>query len=130
MPGFREVRRAEERARGAQNEEDIQNVIKAGGQPIGGGKYAISGGQGRTGGDDNFFQDPIVEALAKTPSAQEAEQYTGLRPSFYGVQRPGDWQRTVQRDMAADQLPGGREQLARLVTNRVERERLRGRAMA
>lgn len=77
---------------------------------------------------DNFYDDPIVNALAKLPSVGEAAQYTGTKPSFYGVQRPGDFQRVVQMDMAADALPGGKRQLAALQEN--ERERQRHLAMA
>lgn len=70
---------------------------------------------------DKFYDDPVINALAKLPSVAEAEQYTGAKPSFYGVQRPGDWQRVVQMDMAADRLPGGKRQLGQL--QEAERQR-------
>jgi hypothetical protein len=124
--GLANVRRQEQQ-RGAQNEQDIQKVIEAGGQPIGGGKYAISGGPGPRGGDANFYDDPIINALVNLPSEQEANRYTGANPSFHGVQRPGDWQRHVQLSMAADRLPGGGRQLADL--QGIEREKAKQRSM-
>lgn len=105
--GFRDVQRAQQQRRGVQNEQDIQSVIQAGGQPIGGGQYAISGGEGPHGGDANFYNDPLVNSVVKLPSEKEAEQYTGASPSFHGVQRPGDWQRVVQRQMAEDAVGKG-----------------------
>lgn len=71
-------------------------------------------------GSPNFYEDPTVNALAELPSLEEAKRHTGLDPSFHKAQRPGDWQRSVQRQMAAEQLPGGREQLGALIENRVE----------
>lgn len=79
------------------------------------GGVSIGGAPGSHGDTSpNFHNDPLANALVGLPSQQQAEQYTGVKPSFYGVQRPGDWQRVVQQQMAADALPGGREEFSRL----------------
>lgn len=75
--------------------------------------------------DAHYFDDPTVNALAKLPSLQEASQFEGTDPSFYGVQRPGDYQRVVQREMAAEALPGGMDELAKMIQQRVLNERQR-----
>lgn len=84
-------------------------------QALGGGKFGVSAAAGSVGETSpNFHDDPTINAIVKMPSLEEAKTYTGADPSFFGVQRPGDWQRKVQGDMAADALPGGKRQLASL----------------
>lgn len=120
---FADVRRAD-RARGAAGEDAVQGALSMPGATAVPGGVAIGGAPGQVGDTSpNYYDEPIVGALAALPSQKQAEQYTGAKPSFYGVQRPGDWQRTVQRSMAADALPGGQEQLAKMVDARVQRAR-------
>lgn len=75
-----------------------------GATPLGGGKYALS--EGGDSSSSNFYDDPLVNAITKLPSLEEAKKYAGTDPSFYGVQRPGDYTRVVQRQMANDMLGG------------------------
>jgi hypothetical protein len=95
-------------------------------QDLGGGKYGVGAQAGAVGDvSDNFHDDPTVNAIVGLPSVKEAQEYTGKTPSFYGVQRPGDWQRKVQKDMAADAL-GSREALAAAIEARVQLARRGG----
>lgn len=98
---FRDVRK--------QAEPDPRRMVQA---PqvadLGGGKLYATGEAGSVGDTSpNFYDDPTVNSVVKLPSQKEAEQYTGASPSFYGVQRPGDWQRLVQRQMAEDVVGKG-----------------------
>lgn len=87
---------------------------------LGGGKLYATGAPGSVGDTSpNFYDDPTVNSVVKLPSKQQAEEYTGAHPSFYGVQRPGDWQRLVQRQMAEDVV--GKETLNRAGDARVRR---------
>lgn len=82
---------------------------KKGATPLGGGKYALSEGGDSAG--THFYDDPVLNALMKRPTLEEAEAYTGAKPSFYGVQRSGDWQRVIHQQMAEDKF--GKERVAR-----------------
>jgi hypothetical protein len=126
---FADVRPARETREIAENRrqrEGVEAGLTAQGlTPLGGGRFAAKNAEGPAGGDDNFYEDPTVGALVKLPSLKEAQEYTGKTPSFYGVQRPGDWQRKVQKDMAADAL-GSREALAAAIDARVQLARRGG----
>lgn len=123
MP-FTDVKRAEE-ARGRQREQIMGLAPQV--ADLGGGKfYATAGAKDFGETSPNFYDDPTVSAIQELPSLAEAQKFTGASPSFYGVQRPGDWQRVVQRKMAAEALPGGPEQLAKLVEMRVLNARRQG----
>jgi len=63
----------------------------------------------------HFNDDPLVNSLAKLPSLEEAMSYMGSQPTFEGNQRPGDYQRVVQREMA-DKASGG--MLPQMLENR------------
>lgn len=121
MPGFQHVRRAE-RERGEAGEQAVQSLLASPGAVAVPGGVSIGGGQGPAGGDDNFRDDPTINSIVALPSMREAQDYTGAKPSFHGVQRPGDWQRVVQRQMAADRV-GSREGLSRLIEVRANAER-------
>ena len=123
--GFQDVRRLN-RSRGAAGEEAVQEALGMPGAVAVPGGVAIGGAPGSVGETSpNYYDEPIVNALTKLPSRDQAAQYTGTNPSFYGVQRPGDFQRVVQREMAADQLPGGMRQLSDLIEQRIAAERAR-----
>lgn len=122
MAGFRDVRRAD-RARGAAGEEAVQSLLSSPGAVAVPGGVSLGGAPGSVGDtSDNFRDDPTVNSIVALPSVKEAQEYTGAKPSFYGVQRPGDWQRSVQRRMAADKV-GSREGLSRLIEIRANAER-------
>lgn len=118
--GFPNVRRKD--AAPTVNPAVAEALQQPGAVAIPGGGVSLGAMPGSHGDvSDKFYDDPVVNALAKLPSVAEAEDYTGAKPSFYGVQRPGDWQRVVQMDMAADRLPGGKRQLAALQDQMRER---------
>jgi hypothetical protein len=118
MAGFRGVRRRADQARGAANEAGVQRLLDSPGATAVPGGIAIGGAPGSVGEtSSSFYEDPTVNALVKLPSLEQAKAYKGTDPSFHGVQRPGDYQRVVQREMA-DAVAGGK--LAQLIENRVE----------
>jgi len=122
---FADVKRRD-RERGAAGEGAVQSLLASPGAVAVPGGVSIGGGPGAVGDvSDAFRDDPTVNSIVALPSQREAEQYSGKKPSFYGVQRPGDWQRTVQRQMAAD-IVGSREGLGRLIGTRVDAARQRG----
>lgn len=87
-------------------------------QDLGGGTFGVTGAPGATGDTSpNYADDPLVNSVVKLPSLAEAMAYKRSNPSFHGVQRPGDYQRVVQREMA-NQATGGR--LDQAVENRAE----------
>jgi len=97
--------------------------LQTGGQvrDLGGGNFGVSAAPGAYGDTSpNYYDDPTVNQFAKLPSLEEAMQYMGSKPTFKGVQRPGDYQRVVQRQMA-DEASGG--QLNDLIEQRVEGSR-------
>jgi hypothetical protein len=94
--------------------------LETGGQvrDLGGGQFGVTGKAG-THGDvsPNFLDDPLINHYAKLPSLKEASEYMHTKPTFHGVQRPGDYQRVVQRYMA-DEASGGT--LSRQLEQRAE----------
>lgn len=130
MAGFRNVRPTREmqfRAQPTMATDDkgvttFAGGLRTGGQvsDLGGGNFGVTAGAGSVGEKGvGHFDDPVVNAIAKLPSQAEAADYAGTKPSFYGVQRPEDYQRVVQQQMAADALPGGQEELANRIRNRI-----------
>jgi len=124
--GFGRVRRppAEEMAPPSRNPDSgittFAGGLQTGGQvqDLGGGQFGVSAAAGSHGDvSKNFYDDPTVNSITKLPSLEEASQYMGSKPSFYGVQRPGDYQRVVQRQMAND-MTGGK--LGQMIKNRVD----------
>lgn len=88
---------------------------------LGGGKFGVTGAPGAVGDTSpNYYDDPTVNQFAELPSLAEAMAYKKSKPTFHGVQRPGDYQRVVQREMA-NEASGG--QLNQLIENRVENAR-------
>mgnify|MGYP001412419292 CR=1 FL=1 len=117
---LRDVRRQQ----GAANETGIQALLDQPGAvavPGGVALGAMPGGHGDI--SPNYYDDPTVNAIVGRPSEQQAEDYSGARPSFYGIQRAGDFQRHIQRQMAADHLPGGDRQLTNLIEQRIAKAR-------
>lgn len=119
---FRDVQRQRQ---GAAGEEAVQSVLdQPGAVAIPGGVSvgAMPGSHGEV--SKTFYDDPTVNAIVGLPSEDQANRFTGASPSFYGIQRPGDWQRTVQREMAAAALPGGQHELDAMEQNRIARARI------
>jgi hypothetical protein len=102
VPANREIAANEaNQARATAGLEALMQGTK-GAVPLGGGKYSLSEGSGQPG--TSFYEDPIVNQITKLPSLAEAKKFTGADPSFFGVQRSGDWQRVVQRKMASEKV--------------------------
>jgi hypothetical protein len=125
---FRNVRRREPDAPSITKDDRTGVSTFAGGlettgnvQDLGGGKFGVTSSDPKFYGEKsrNFYEDPTINALAKLPSLEEAKQFTGLDPSFHGIQRSGDFQRVAQQQMAAERA-GSQEALGRLIENRVE----------
>jgi len=124
--GFHRVRRppAEDMAPPSRNPDSgvttFAGGLRTGGQvqDFGGGTFGVSAAPGSHGDTSpNFYDDPTVNEIVKLPSLAEASQYMGSQPTFHGVQRPGDYQRVVQRQMAND-MTGG--MLGQMIKNRVD----------
>jgi hypothetical protein len=107
-------------SRDAQGQTSFAGGLSTGGQVqnLGGGKFGVTSAPGSYGETSSkFYDDPTINEIVKLPSLAQAAAYTGTKPTFHGVQRPGDFQRVVQRQMAND-MTGG--QANQMIENRTE----------